>query len=82
MHPAFLAPGSATVPIWFVNSASWRAIRSALDPKAAAFADASGFEPVPGDQDAISVRLQDDRRQFADGFLVFHNEDRFGPCEI
>src|SRR6516164_2987358 len=48
MHPAFLAPGSATVPIWFVNSASWRAIRSALDPKAAAFADASGFEPVPG----------------------------------
>jgi leucyl aminopeptidase len=49
MHPAFLAPGSAaTVPIWFVNAASWRHIRTGLDPKASAFADASGFEPVAG----------------------------------
>ena len=48
MHPAFLAPGNATVPIWFVNTTSWRDIRAALDTKAAAFADASGFEPVAG----------------------------------
>jgi leucyl aminopeptidase len=49
MHQTFLAPGgAATVPIWFVNSGSWRDVRAALDPKASAFADASGFEPVAG----------------------------------
>jgi len=49
MHPAFLAPGGApTIPIWFVTPANWREIRAALDPGACAFADACGFEPVPG----------------------------------
>jgi leucyl aminopeptidase len=49
MHPAFLAPGSvATVPIWFVNTSSWREVRAGLDRNACAFAEASGFEPVAG----------------------------------
>jgi leucyl aminopeptidase len=49
MHPVFLAPGgAATVPVWFVTQANWREIRAALDPGACAFADACGFEPVPG----------------------------------
>src|SRR5262249_42955651 len=49
MHPAFLAPGSvAAVPIWFVNSSSWREVRAGLDRNACAFAEASGFGPVAG----------------------------------
>src|SRR5215471_12115765 len=49
MHPAFLAPGSvAAVPIWFVNTSSWREVRARLDRNACAFAEASGFEPVAG----------------------------------
>ena len=32
MHPAFVAPGARpTVPIWFVNAASWRDVRATLD---------------------------------------------------
>jgi leucyl aminopeptidase len=49
MHPAFLARGAAaSVPIWFVNTATWRDIRAGLDRNACAFAEASGFEPVAG----------------------------------
>jgi leucyl aminopeptidase len=49
MHPAFLALDSvATVPIWFVNTATWREVRAGLDRNACAFAEASGFEPVAG----------------------------------
>src|SRR5215470_2649740 len=49
MHPALLAPGTAgSVPIWFVKPAAWRDIRAGLDRNAAAFAEASGFEPVAG----------------------------------
>jgi len=49
MHPAFLAPDSvATVPIWFVNTSTWREVRAGLDRKACAFVEASGFEPVAG----------------------------------
>jgi leucyl aminopeptidase len=48
MHPAFLAPGSPAVPIWFVNASSWREVRAGLDAKARAFAEAAGFEPVAG----------------------------------
>ena len=49
MHPVFLAPaGAATVPIRFVTAANWRDIRATLDPGAGAFAEACGFEPVPG----------------------------------
>jgi len=49
MHPAFLIPGSvATVPIWFVNTASWHDVRVGLDHRACAFAEASGFEPTVG----------------------------------
>ncbi len=49
MHPAFLAPGSAsTIPIWFVSPAAWREVRAGLDRNACAFAEAAGFEPVAG----------------------------------
>jgi leucyl aminopeptidase len=49
MHPVFLAPGSAaSVPIWFVNTSTWRDVRAGLDRGACAFAEASGFEPVAG----------------------------------
>ena len=49
MHPVFLAPaGAATVPIWFVNTTSWRDIRAGLDPYACAFVEAAGFEPLAG----------------------------------
>jgi leucyl aminopeptidase len=49
MHPVFLAPGSAaTVPIWFVTPSNWRDLRATLDPGAAAFAEACGFEPIAG----------------------------------
>jgi leucyl aminopeptidase len=49
MHPAFLAPGSAaSIPVWFVNSVSWPAVRIRLDRAACAFAEASGFEPAAG----------------------------------
>jgi leucyl aminopeptidase len=48
MHLAFAAPGGAAVPIWFVNRANWGEFRAGLDRRAAAFAEASGFEPVAG----------------------------------
>src|SRR5262245_23546792 len=50
MHPIFLPRGHAatTVPITFVNAATWRDQREALDSGARAFADAAGFEPKAG----------------------------------
>ena len=49
MHPVFLAPDSAaTIPVWFVRASNWRDIRATLDPRACAFAEACGFEPVAG----------------------------------
>ena len=49
MHPAFVAPGAGpTVPIWFVNAASWRDVRATLDGNACSFAEAAGFEPSAG----------------------------------
>jgi len=49
MHSAFLAAGdAAAVPIWFVDTASWRDVRAGLDRNACAFAEASGFEPIAG----------------------------------
>ena len=50
MHPIFLPRGHAatTVPITFVNSATWRELRDGLDSRARAFADAAGFEPKAG----------------------------------
>jgi leucyl aminopeptidase len=49
MHPAFATRGAApSIPIWFVTGATWSDVRSRLDARAAAFAVAAGFEPLPG----------------------------------
>src|SRR4051812_42306976 len=48
MHPAFVPRGGAAVPVTFVNAATWPDMRGQLEPRAGAFADASGFEPRPG----------------------------------
>jgi leucyl aminopeptidase len=49
MHPVFLASDSAaTIPVWFVHASNWRDIRSTLDARACAFAEACGFEPAAG----------------------------------
>ena len=50
MHPIFLPRGhsATTVPVTFVNSATWRELRERLDARARAFADAAGFEPKAG----------------------------------
>src|SRR5499433_3084106 len=50
MHPVFLPRGhsATTVPVTFVNAATWRDLRERLDAPARAFADAAGFEPKAG----------------------------------
>src|ERR1700760_4727353 len=49
MHPAFATRGAApSIPIWFVTGATWSDVRSRLDARAAAFAMAAGFAPLPG----------------------------------
>ena len=50
MHPVFLPRGhsATTVPVTFVNAATWRGLRERLDARARAFADAAGFEPKAG----------------------------------
>jgi leucyl aminopeptidase len=46
MHPVFVARGTATFPIWFVNAANYGSVRAQADP--AGFANAAGFEPKAG----------------------------------
>src|SRR6266487_618806 len=50
MHPVFLPRGhsATTVPVTFVNAATWHDLRGRLDARARAFADAAGFEPKAG----------------------------------
>src|SRR5215831_11524918 len=50
MHPVFLPRGQSatTVPVTFVNAATWPDLRQRLDARARAFADAAGFEPKAG----------------------------------
>src|SRR5436190_6278876 len=49
MQPVFCPPGPETaVPVRFASGANWAEIRSGLDERARAFADAAGFEPKPG----------------------------------
>src|SRR5262245_22104931 len=50
MHPVFLPRGhsATTVPVTFVNAATWRDLRERLDARARAFTDAAGFEPKAG----------------------------------
>jgi leucyl aminopeptidase len=48
MHPAFVAPSGASVPVWFVNSDTWSVVRGQLAPEAQRFAETAKFEPKPG----------------------------------
>src|SRR3954451_1630465 len=61
MHPAFAAPGGASVPVWFVNSDNWGAVRAQLGATAQRFAETAKFEPkagqsllLPGDNGALA----------------------------
>ena len=45
MHSTLVKRAAAAVPIWFVDQATWPAVRAQFDDKALAFANASGFEP-------------------------------------
>src|SRR5690349_6368873 len=48
LHPFFVAPCAAAVPIRFVTAATWPQVRDGLPASARAFAEAAGFEPKPG----------------------------------
>jgi leucyl aminopeptidase len=50
LHPAFVPHGSAAAakPVWCVDADSWPKVRATLPQAAAAFAEASGFEPRAG----------------------------------
>jgi leucyl aminopeptidase len=49
MHPIFSPPGETpAVPVTFVTSATWPELRTALDARARAYAEAAGFEPRAG----------------------------------
>ena len=50
MHRVLLPRGhsTATIPVTFVTTETWREHRERLDGRARAFADAAGFEPKPG----------------------------------
>src|SRR3954453_11206592 len=48
MHPAFAAPGGASVPVWFVNSDNWGAVRAQLGATAQRFAETAKLEPKAG----------------------------------
>src|SRR3954468_3647450 len=61
MHPAFAAPGGASVPVWFVNSDNWGAVRAQLGATAQRFAETAKLEPkagqsllLPGDNGVLS----------------------------
>src|SRR3954464_701958 len=61
MHPAFAAPGGASVPVWFVNSDNWGAVRAQLGATAQRFAETAKLEPkagqlllLPGDNGALT----------------------------
>lgn len=46
--PRFSAPTPDAVPIWLVVANEWETIRGSVGARAAAFADACGFKPKPG----------------------------------
>jgi leucyl aminopeptidase len=48
MHPAFAAPGGTPVPVWFVNTETWGAVRAQLGAAARRFAETAKFEPKTG----------------------------------
>jgi leucyl aminopeptidase len=49
MIDPFVSPGAAAArPVWFATAGSYAEVRRRLGARAAAFADAAGFEPKPG----------------------------------
>src|SRR6266699_3014052 len=50
MHPVIIDRESVPkpAPIWFVTSTTWPELRTGLDARQRAFADAAGFEPRAG----------------------------------
>jgi leucyl aminopeptidase len=48
LHPAFAPPNGTGTPVTFVTPATWADVRSRLDARTRAFAEAAGFEPRPG----------------------------------
>jgi leucyl aminopeptidase len=48
MHPAFVSPGTAAVPVWFVTADNYAQVREQLGPAARRFAETAKFEPKPG----------------------------------
>jgi leucyl aminopeptidase len=48
MPSLYTARSENAVPIWFVHSGNWAEVSTALEPTARAFAEGTGFEPLPG----------------------------------
>ncbi len=48
MYPAFVAPGDASIPVWFVNTDNWAKVRGQLGAAAQRFAESAKFEPKAG----------------------------------
>src|SRR6476659_397902 len=48
MHPAFVAPGGASIPVWFVNTDNWAKVRGQLGVAAQRFTESAKFEPKAG----------------------------------
>ena len=68
-HPSFaeVKPRSGAKPIWCVDADSWVSTRGSLPKAAAAFAEASGFQPTPGQ----FLLLPDEKGEVAGALLAF-----------
>ncbi len=60
-------PRSGAKPIWCVDADSWAPVRGTLPKAAAAFAEASGFKPTPGQ----FLLLPDEKGAVAGALLAF-----------
>lgn len=69
IHSSFVEakPRSGAKPIWCVDADSWETIRGTLPKPAAAFAEASGFKPTPGQL----LVLPDEKGAVAGALLAF-----------
>src|SRR5437879_2108597 len=48
LHPAFAPSDGTGVPVTLITPATWTDVRSRLDDRTRAFAEAAGFEPRSG----------------------------------
>src|SRR5205809_4653329 len=79
MHPAFVASGGGSVPVWFVNSDNWSTVRAQIGTAAQRFAASAKFEPkagqsllLPGDNGALAgvlFGIEPANKPAADRFL-------------